>query len=142
MSGDHNMGRSDPPLTRAAITTDELARQVGATGYTNRHYKGETAYAFGPAMLAEFVKLIKEQERERCARICDAWVKSHAEATGECSYATCDMCAVATDLGDRIRSEVWPQDGTTDYAKTTTENLGGGLQAAWEQGNNSLKEPS
>ena len=85
------------------MTLDELARQAGGSGYTNRHYKDKTAFAFGPDALELFVKLIQEQERERCAAICTAWIKAHAEATGECSYATCDMCAVAADLAKAIR---------------------------------------
>lgn len=37
-----------------------LAKQAGGTPYTNRHYPGDTAVAFGPAALAEFVRLVRE----------------------------------------------------------------------------------
>ena len=49
----------------------ELARQAGGTPYTNRHYHGETAMAFGPVALERFVSLIRADEREACAKVCD-----------------------------------------------------------------------
>ena len=49
------------------MTQDEiikLARQAGGTPYVNRHYPGETSFAFGPKAFEAFAKLVAEKERE------------------------------------------------------------------------------
>ena len=43
-----------------------LAKQAGGTAYVNRHYPGETAVAFGPIALTEFVRLAQERKPETC----------------------------------------------------------------------------
>jgi hypothetical protein len=52
-------------------TTIELARDVKATAYTNRHYPDRTTYTFGPEQLKAFEVLVRADEREACARVCD-----------------------------------------------------------------------
>jgi hypothetical protein len=56
-------------------TTIEMAREVKATAYTNRHYPDRTTYTFGPEQLKAFEALVRAEEREACAKVCedDAW---------------------------------------------------------------------
>lgn len=56
------------------MTTDliALAKQAGSATYTNRHYPERTVCAFGPEKLQAFADLIRQDEREACAAICDA----------------------------------------------------------------------
>jgi hypothetical protein len=44
-------------------TTIELAREVKATAYTNRHYPDRTTYTFGPEQLKAFADLVRADER-------------------------------------------------------------------------------
>jgi hypothetical protein len=43
--------------------TIELAREVKATAYTNRHYPHRTTYTFGPEQLKAFEALVRADER-------------------------------------------------------------------------------
>jgi hypothetical protein len=43
--------------------TIELAREVKATAYTNRHYPDRTTYTFGPEQLKAFEALVRADER-------------------------------------------------------------------------------
>jgi hypothetical protein len=60
--------------------TIDMAREVKATAYTNRHYPDRTTYTFGPEQLKAFEALVRADaianavadEREACARVCDA----------------------------------------------------------------------
>ena len=52
--------------------TIEMAREVKATAYTNRHYPDRTTYTFGPEQLKAFVALVRADERERIEQ---AWDK-------------------------------------------------------------------
>lgn len=45
--------------------TIEMAREVKATAYTNRHYPDRTTYTFGPEQLKAFEALVRADERER-----------------------------------------------------------------------------
>ena len=49
----------------------EAAKAAGGTTYTNRHYPGETAAAFGPEALKEFYEAAYRQGLEDAAAICD-----------------------------------------------------------------------
>jgi hypothetical protein len=51
--------------------TIEMAREVKATAYTNRHYPDRTTYTFGPEQLKAFEALVRADEREACAKVCD-----------------------------------------------------------------------
>lgn len=44
-------------------TLEEMAREAGATVYTNRHFKTEPATAFDAAALARFAALVRAQAR-------------------------------------------------------------------------------
>jgi hypothetical protein len=44
-------------------TTIDMARDVKATAYTNRHYPDRTTYTFGPEQLKGFEALVRADER-------------------------------------------------------------------------------
>jgi len=50
-------------------TTIDMAREVNATAYTNRHYPDRTTYTFGPEQLKTFAELVRADEREACAEL-------------------------------------------------------------------------
>lgn len=52
------------------IDIKALAKQAGGTSYINRHYPDDTAVAFGPVALAEFVRLVRESALEEAAKVC------------------------------------------------------------------------
>jgi hypothetical protein len=52
-------------------TTIDMAREVKATAYTSRHYPDRTTYTFGPEQLKAFEALVRADEREACAKVCD-----------------------------------------------------------------------
>ena len=66
-------------------TVIEVAREVKATAYTNRHYPARTTYTFGPEQLERFAELVRADEREACAKVCD---DIDAEYEGEDVLAT------------------------------------------------------
>jgi hypothetical protein len=45
-------------------STIDMAREVKATAYTNRHYPDRTTYTFGPEQLKAFEALVRADERE------------------------------------------------------------------------------
>jgi hypothetical protein len=45
-------------------TTIDMAREVKATAYTNKHYPDRTTYTFGPEQLKAFEALVRADERE------------------------------------------------------------------------------
>ena len=45
--------------------TIDMAREVKATAYTNRHYPDRTTYTFGPEQLKAFEALVRADERVR-----------------------------------------------------------------------------
>ena len=56
----------------------EAARSAGGTTYTNRHYPGETACAFGPEALARFYALARAEALEDAAQACRPFGKTGA----------------------------------------------------------------
>ena len=58
-----------------------LAKQANGTPYVNRHYPGETAAAFGPGALLEFVRLVRESALEEAANAC---LSRHANGNYVC----------------------------------------------------------
>jgi hypothetical protein len=95
-------------------TVIEMAREVKATAYTNRHYPDRTTYTFGPEQLERFAELVADAateeanrranaswtlmcekmvtaEREACAKVCDELAND--ENTDEYINAA-DWCAV------------------------------------------------
>jgi|LauGreDrversion4_2_1035121.scaffolds.fasta_scaffold153237_3 hypothetical protein len=49
----------------------EMAREAGATPYTNRHYPDRPTYTFNVDQLERFAELVRAQENEACALIAD-----------------------------------------------------------------------
>jgi hypothetical protein len=49
-----------------------LAKQAGAYSYTNKYEPGRTFVSFSPELLQAFSDLIRQQEREACAKECEA----------------------------------------------------------------------
>jgi len=61
------------------MTQDEIirmAREAGATPYTNRHYPDRPTYTFNVEQLKRFAELVaaaaKAEEREACAKAVEA----------------------------------------------------------------------
>jgi hypothetical protein len=59
--------------------TIDMAREVKATAYTNRHYPDRTTYTFGPEQLKAFEALVRANERDRAMRE-NAYVLAEREA--------------------------------------------------------------
>jgi len=62
-------------------STIDMAREVKATAYTNRHYPDSTAFTFSTEKLKAFEALVRADaiagEREACAKFCEThqvWV--------------------------------------------------------------------
>jgi hypothetical protein len=68
--------------------TIDMAREVKATAYTNRHYPDRTTYTFGPEQLKAFEALVRADEREACAKLFD-------DAKGTGRIASCREAAEA-----------------------------------------------
>ena len=47
-----------------------LAKQAGA-GIVEHDTEGDNSFVFGATSINEFVRLVRESERERCAGVCD-----------------------------------------------------------------------
>ena len=60
-------------------TVIEMAREVKATAYTSRHYPDRTTYTFNPEQLESFVALVRADEREACAKVCESEWSNVAE---------------------------------------------------------------
>lgn len=52
-------------------TVIEMAREAGATPYTNRHYPERPTHTFTVEKLERFAALVRADEREACAKVCD-----------------------------------------------------------------------
>jgi hypothetical protein len=56
-------------------TVIEMARSVGATAYTNRHYPDRPTHTFNVDQLERFAEIVRADaiadEREACAKVCD-----------------------------------------------------------------------
>jgi hypothetical protein len=74
--------------------TIDMAREVKATAYTNRHYPDRTTYTFGPEQLKAFEALVRADER-------DKWMeRAHIMILGE-REACAKVCEDnATDLSE------------------------------------------
>ena len=70
-------------------TVIEMARSVGATAYTNRHYPDRPTHTFNVEQLKRFAELVRADEREACAKLCETeWSNVAERIYGE-------ECAVA-----------------------------------------------
>ena len=70
-------------------TVIEMARLVGATAYTNRHYPDRPTHTFNVDQLQIFAELVRADEREACAKVCDEQVE-RSKAALEKSKRTTD----------------------------------------------------
>jgi hypothetical protein len=77
--------------------TIDMAREVKATAYTNRHYPERTTYTFGPEQLKAFEALVRADQREIDAKVCEELVPDMSRTANDASVwdvATFD-CAIA-----------------------------------------------
>jgi hypothetical protein len=83
--------------------TIELAREVKATAYTNRHYPDRTTYTFGPEQLKAFAALVRADERDRAMR-----ENAYVQAEREACWRLCDALWIegkdAHDCREAIRA--------------------------------------
>jgi hypothetical protein len=94
----------------------KAAKEAGGTTYTNRHYPGETACAFGPEALARFYALAFKAGMERAAEICDRlagvtakWPEASEGLTAETKFVRGVGDCMAT-FGEEIRAEAYAQN--------------------------------
>jgi hypothetical protein len=59
--------------------TIDMAREVKATAYTNRHYPDRTTYTFNPEQLKAFEALVRADEREQGQKWFDAVTAQHKQ---------------------------------------------------------------
>jgi hypothetical protein len=64
--------------------TIDMAREVKATAYTNRHYLDRTTYTFGPEQLKAFEALVRADEREQIENEWSMCVQSDLEHGVKC----------------------------------------------------------
>jgi hypothetical protein len=87
-------------------TTIDMAREVKATAYTNRHYPDRTTYTFGPEQLKAFEALVRADEREQGQKWFDAVTAQHKQEI----LAEREACAKVADYYasgmDRNYSEI------------------------------------
>ena len=97
--------------------TIDMAREVKATAYTNRHYPDRTTYTFGPEQLKAFEALIRADEREQykwdihscgptCKRYACVAMREAVEAEIEACAKVCDDMVLYTgyDCAAAIRA--------------------------------------
>ena len=60
-------------------TVIEMAREAGATPYTNRHYPDRPTHTFNVDQIERFAELVRADEREACARLVDYWEARQGE---------------------------------------------------------------
>ena len=65
--------------------TIKAAKAAGGTTYTNRHYPGKTACAFGPEALERFYAIACRQGLEDAAEICEG--QHEEDRPGDYAYA-------------------------------------------------------
>lgn len=98
----------------------KLAREAGATPYTNRHYPDRTTHTFGPEQLERFVAMVvatrdaEHQEAVRwdvhscgptCKRYACVAVRDAVAAEREACAQLCeDQWQTAHDIQDAIRA--------------------------------------
>ena len=76
----------------------EMAREVKATAYTNRHYPDRTTYTFGPEQLKAFADLVRADEREEGQRWFDAVTAQHKQELLAEREACAKVCDEAHEL--------------------------------------------
>jgi hypothetical protein len=74
--------------------TIDMAREVKATAYTNRHYPDRTTYTFNPEQLKAFEALVRADEREICT---NAAITAAEEAVNFAMALEREACAKVCD---------------------------------------------
>jgi hypothetical protein len=82
-------------------TTIDMAREVKATAYTNRHYPDRTTYTFGPEQLKAFADLVRADEREACHALRQTLPNPHEHC--QVSAHAYDMAIAAYGAAIRAR---------------------------------------
>ena len=71
-----------------------MARSVGATTYTNRHYPDRHTHTFNVDQLEAFEALVRADEREACAKVCEEVLEQYrGTAMGKHAELVGDNCA-------------------------------------------------
>jgi len=89
--------------------TIEMAREVKATAYTNRHYPDRTTYTFNPEQLKAFEALVRADERESRSLRWDELIAKAVKAEREACAKFCETHQVWVGRGKRGFSE-WGED--------------------------------
>jgi hypothetical protein len=105
-------------------TTIDMAREVKATAYTNRHYPDRTTYTFGPEQLEAFEALVRADEREQGQKWFEAVTAQHKQEI----LAEREACAKVAEDSDHV------VDGRTYYdqlgdANATARNIVAAIRA-------------
>jgi hypothetical protein len=102
------------------MTRDDIirmAREAGATPYTNRHYPDRTTHTFGPEQLARFAALVAQEATEEANRranaswtlMCEKMVATEREACAKlCEDVSQQFHAHAMDCATAIRARSNP----------------------------------
>jgi hypothetical protein len=86
--------------------TIDMAREVKATAYTNRHYPDRTTYTFGPEQLKAFEALVRADEREQGQKWFDAVTAQHKQLILAEREACAKVCE-AVHTGEYDTPEFW-----------------------------------
>ena len=60
-------------------TVIEMARSVGATAYTNRHYPDRPTHTFNVDQLEDFAEIVRAAEREAVLDLVDDYAKGNTD---------------------------------------------------------------
>jgi len=100
----------------------EMAREVKATAYTNRHYPDRTTYTFGPEQLKAFADLVRADEREEGQRWFDAVTAQHKQELLAEREACAKVCESEAEMfkscayGANDGRYDWKEDGARECA--------------------------
>ena len=86
--------------------TIDMAREVKATAYTNRHYPDRTTYTFGPEQLKAFEALVRADECEQGQKWFDAVTAQHKQLILAEREACAKVCE-AVHTGEYDTPEFW-----------------------------------
>ena len=75
-------------MTLADIT--KMAREAGATPYTNRHFPEMPFHTFSPEQLERFFTALIASERDECAKVCEGMAR---RAGGDIRTAALEVAA-------------------------------------------------
>ena len=90
--------------------TIDMAREVKATAYTNRHYPDRTTYTFGPEQLKAFEALVRADEREEFQRWFVGVITQHEQLILAEREACAKVCSSLEEQCEKLGlpDEKWP----------------------------------